>query len=321
MDLADKKLLVVGGGGLIGSHVVDALLETEAREIVVFDNFTRGSEVNLAAARLDPRVQIWPDCGDLLQRDVLARAMEGVDGVFHLAALWLLHCHEYPEAAFEVNVRGSFNIAMAAIEAGVKRLVYSSSASVYGDAEEIPMTEDHPYHNETFYGATKIASEHLIKALGARYGLSWVGLRYMNVYGPRQDYRGAYTAVMHKMIDRIEAGDAPDIYGDGTQTYDFVDVRDVARANLLAMTSEATGFYNVGRGEGTTIAELAEILLRLAGSDQKPRFHEAGTTFVTQRIGATERAERDLGFRWTIGLEDGMAELLEWRRAQNPKKG
>lgn len=320
MDLAGKKLMVIGGAGLIGSHVVDALIETDAAEIQVFDNFTRGSEENLAKALEDPRVTIWPDRGDILQRDVLERAMEGMDGVFHLAALWLLHCHEYPEAAFEVNVRGTFQVAQAALKAGVKRLVYSSSASVYGDALETPMTEDHAYNNETFYGATKIASEHLLKALGARYDLSWVGLRYMNVYGPRQDYRGAYTAVMHKMIDRIEAGDAPKIYGDGSQTYDFVQVRDVARANVLAMQSEAKGYYNVGRGIGTSIAELAELLLELAGSEKKPEFEEAGATFVTQRIGSAEAAERDLGFRWEVDLEEGMRELVEWRRAQAQRK-
>ena len=187
MDIAGKRLLVVGGAGLIGSHVVDELLKTDVREVVIYDNFFRGSMDNLSAALEDPRVSIFPHGGDILHRDILDRAMAGVDGVFHLAALWILQCHEYPETAFEVNVRGTFNVVMAAIRQKVKRVVYSSSASVYGDALEIPMTEDHAYNNFTFYGASKIAGEHFFKSLGHRYGLNWVGLRYMNVYGPRQD--------------------------------------------------------------------------------------------------------------------------------------
>lgn len=321
MDLTGKRLMVIGGGGLIGSHLVDQLLETNAAEIRIYDNFTRGSMENLAGAIRDPRVQIWPDHGDILQQDVLDRAMEGMDGVFHLAALWLLHCHEYPDSAFEVNVRGTFNVAMAAIRQKVKRLVYSSSASVYGDAVETPMAEDHPYNNETLYGATKIAGEHLFRSLGTRYHLDWVGLRYMNVYGPRQDYRGAYVAVMHKMLDRLEEGLPPVVYGDGSQTYDFVHVRDVARANVAAMRADTSGeLYNVGRGIGTSIRELAELLIQLTGSNQKVHFEPSGPTFVTHRIGSTDKAERDLGYRWSIDLEEGMRELVEWRSADRKRR-
>ena len=167
---------MVGGAGLIGSHVVDELLKTRVKEVVVYDNFARGRLDNLQEAFKDPRVSVFPHGGDVLQRDILDKAMEGIDGVFHLAALWILQCHEYPETAFEVNVRGTFNVVMAAIRAKVKRVVFSSSASVYGDAVEIPMTEDHPYNNFTFYGASKIAGEHFFKSLGRRYGLDWVGL-------------------------------------------------------------------------------------------------------------------------------------------------
>lgn len=315
MDLDGARILVVGGAGLIGSHLVDELLKTPVKEVVVYDNFARGSLDNLQEALQDPRVSIFPHGGDILQRDVLDKAMEGIDGVFHLAALWILQCHEYPETAFEVNVRGTFNVVMAAIRAKVKRVVYSSSASVYGDAVEIPMTEDHPYNNFTFYGASKIAGEHFFKSLGHRYGLDWVGLRYMNVYGPRQDYKGAYIAVMHKILDRIERGEPPVVYGDGSQQYDFVHVTDVARANVLAMQAEAGGkCYNVGRGIGTTIKELTELLLRLTGSRLSIRYEPAGLTFVTNRIGCAERAEADLGYRWTIDLEEGMKSLIAWRR-------
>jgi UDP-glucose 4-epimerase len=307
---------VIGGAGLIGSHVVDLLLETDVGEIVIYDNFFRGSMGNIRAALEDPRVSVFPHGGDILQRDILEKAMEGCHGVFHLAALWILQCHEYPDTAFDVNVRGTFNVAMAAIKQKVERVVYSSSASVYGDAIEIPMTEDHAYNNFTFYGASKIAGEHFFKSLGDRYDLDWVGLRYMNVYGPRQDYKGAYIAVMHKILDRIESGASPVVFGDGSQQYDFIHVTDVARSNILAMQAEASGeCYNVGRGIGTSIKDLTELLLRLSDSDLPIEYKDAGLTFVTNRIGCPKKAEEDLGFKWTIDLEEGMRSLIEWRRA------
>ena len=316
MDIKGKRLLVIGGAGLIGSHLVDELVKSEAGEIIVFDNFTRGTRDNLKEALLDPRVSVFSDGGDTQHPDILKKAMAGVDGVFLLAASWLLQCHEYPAAAFEVNVRGTFNVIMAAIEQKVRRVVFSSSASVYGDALVSPMTEDHPYNNFTFYGATKIAGEHFFKSLGARYGLPWVGLRYMNVYGPRQDYRGAYIAVMHKILDRLERGERPQVYGDGRQMYDFVHVVDTARANVLAMQADVSGrCYNVGRGLGTTINDLTELLIRLSGARAEIEYLPAGLTFVTNRIGSPERTERDLGYKWTIGLEEGMKTLIDWRRA------
>jgi len=316
MDLKGKRLMVIGGAGLIGSHVVDELLKEEVAEVVIYDNFFRGTMDNLKQALKDPRVKISPHGGDILNRDILERAMEGVDGVFHLAAVWLLQCHEYPETAFDVNVRGTFNVAMAAIRNKVKRVVYSSSASVYGDAVHTPIDEEHPYNNFTFYGATKIAGEHFFKSLGARYKLDWAGLRYMNVYGPRQDYKAAYTAVMHKVLDRIEAGQRPLVYGDGSQQYDFVHVVDVARANVLAMKAGVSGkCYNVGCGIGTTIKALTELLLRLSGSKLEIQYEPAGLTFVTNRIGCPKAAEKDLGYKWTIDLEAGMRSLIDWRRA------
>jgi UDP-glucose 4-epimerase len=316
MDLNGKRVMVIGGAGLIGSHVVDELLRTDVAEILVYDNFFRGRRDNLRDALSDPRVTIFPHGGDILHSDILRGAMEGIHGVVHLAALWLLQCHEYPRAAFDVNVRGTFNVIEAAIAAGVERVVYSSSASVYGDALEIPMTEEHPYNNFTFYGATKIAGEHMFKSLGDRYGLSWAGLRYMNVYGPRQDYKGAYIAVMMKILDRLEQGLPPIVYGDGSQQYDFIHVVDVARANVAALAADATGkCYNVGRGIGTSIRELTELLLDLTGSDQGIQYEPAGQTFVTNRIGSTEEAERDLDFRWSIDLRPGLESLIEWRGA------
>lgn len=320
MEINGKRFLVIGGAGLIGSHLIDQLIKTDAKEIVIYDNFCRGTMDNLREALKDPRVSIFKHGGDILQTDILEKAMEGVDGVFHLAALWLLQCYEYPRAAFDVNVRGTFNVIESCIKKGVKRVVYSSSASVYGDALEVPMTEEHPYNNFTFYGATKISGEHMFKSMSHRYGINWVGLRYMNVYGPRQDYKGTYIAVMMKILDNLDNGKPPVVYGDGSQQYDFVAVEDVARANICAMRSDASGrCYNIGRGIGTSIKELTELLIGLSKSDQKIKYEPAGLTFVTNRIGSVSAAEKDLGFKWQIDLEEGMKRLIEWRKSQRFK--
>ena len=317
MDIRGKKLLVIGGAGLIGSNLVEELLKEDVAEVCIYDNFCRGTMENLSEALKDKRCNVFPLGGDICQRDILDEAVKGKDGVFLLAALWLLHCHEYPESAFEVNVRGSFNVLQACVRQGIERLVFSSSASVYGDAVVEPMTEDHPYNNWTFYGANKIAVEHMFKSLHKRYGLNGVCLRYMNVYGPRQDYRGTYIAVMMKILDRIDRNEQPVVHGDGSQAYDFIYVKDVARANVCAMKAEVPfGFYNVGRGIKTSIRELADLLLRLAGrKDLEIRYEPGGTTFVTNRVGCPEAAKRDLGFEWTVDLEEGMRSLIEWRNS------
>jgi UDP-glucose 4-epimerase len=316
MDITGKRILVVGGAGLIGSHVVEELLKEEVKEVIVYDNFCRGTQKNLEEALKDPRCRIFEIGGDVLQTDILDAAMKEVDGVIHLAALWLLQCHEFPRAAFDVNIRGTFNVLETCVANNIKRLVYSSSASVYGDAVEEPMTEKHPYNNWTFYGATKIAGEHMLKAYHKRYGLQGVGLRYMNVYGPRQDYKGTYIAVMMKILDRLDQGLPPIVYGDGSQAYDFIYVRDTARANVCALKSDVPfGFYNVGRGIKTSIKELTEIILKITGSELPIYYEPAGQTFVTNRVGDPAAAERDLGFTWSIDLEDGLSRLIEWRKA------
>ncbi len=316
MDIRGKKVLVIGGAGLIGSHVVEELLKEDVQEVVVYDNFCRGTHENLESALKDPRCRIFEVGGDILQTDILKMAMKGVDGVIHLAALWLLQCYEYPRAAFDVNIRGTFNVLETCAANRIKRLVYSSSASVYGDAVEEPMTEDHPYNNWTFYGATKIAGEHMFKSFHRRYGLEGVGLRYMNVYGPRQDYKGTYIAVMMKVLDNIDKGIPPVVFGDGSQAYDFIYVGDVGRANVCALKSDVPfGFYNVGRGIKTSIRELTEILLRLCKSDLPIQYEPAGQTFVTNRVGDPDAATRDLGFTWGVDLEDGLRRLIEWRNA------
>lgn len=321
MELKGKRLLLIGGAGLIGSHTVDELVKEDVAEIRVFDNFTRGSEGNLQEALKDPRVNVFKLGGDILHRDILDAAMQGIDGVFHFAALWLLHCHDYPRSAFEVNIGGTFNVLEACIRNGVKRLVYSSSASVYGDAVEEPMTESHPHNNNNFYGATKIAGEQMCHSLYHRYRgtpqqFDYVGLRYMNVYGARQDYQGAYIAVVMKILDRLDRGLPPVVYGDGSQAYDFIYVSDCGRANVCAMKADTTdSFYNVGMGVRTTIRELAELILEVTGSKLSIQYEPGGTTFVKNRVGCPKKAEAEIGFRAKVGLREGLQKLIEWRNS------
>lgn len=315
-DIKGSKILVVGGAGLIGSHVVEELVKEDVEEITVYDNFCRGTLGNLKDALKDPRVRIYDVGGDITQTDILNSAMKGKDYVFHLAALWLLQCYEYPRSAFDVNIRGTFNVLEACVNNSVKKLVYSSSASVYGDALEIPMTEEHPYNNRTFYGATKIAGEHMCRAFNERYKLDYAGLRYMNVYGARQDYKGTYVAVIMKILDRIDQGLPPIVYGDGSQAYDFIYVSDVARANICALKADVSDrFYNVGMGKKTSIKELCEMVLEITGSDLKIQYEPAGQTFVTNRIGSTEKAEKEINFKAKIELKEGLEKLIEWRKA------
>jgi UDP-glucose 4-epimerase len=316
MNIEGQKFVVIGGAGLIGSHTVDQLLDAGAGEVVIYDNFTRGSMGNLTRALEDPRARVFDLGGDITRTDLLNEALDGASGVFHFAALWLLHCHQFPESAFEVNIRGTFNVLEACVANNVGRLVYSSSASVYGDAVEEPMTEDHPFNNENFYGATKIAGEAMTTAYHHRYGLDAVGLRYMNVYGPRQDYRGAYVAVVMKMLDAIDRGEPLVVHGDGSQAYDFIHVYDCAAANIAAMQADVPhGYYNVGTGRRTSILELAEMLIELTDSPHGIEFKPDGLTFVKNRIGDPTRATADLGFIARTDLRQGLASLIEWRRS------
>ena len=312
MKLDGSKLAVIGGAGLIGSRTVDELLREDVSEIVVFDNFARGTRDNLEGALRDPRVTIIE--GDIGQPIEVRRVLEGADGVFHFAALWLLHCQEHPRDGFDVNLTGTFNVLEACRDAGVQRLVFSSSASVYGDAVEEPMTESHPFNNTTVYGATKIGGEAMATAFHHRDGLGYVGLRYFNVYGPRQDYKGAYVAVIMKMLDCLDRGEAPTVDGDGTQAYDFVSVRDCARANVAAMKAEVVDrYYNVCTGIRTSIGELAAMLIQLTGQQVDIDFRPDEVSFVRNRIGDPAAARLDLAFVAETDLVDGLRELIDWR--------
>ncbi len=318
MDLKDKNILVIGGAGFIGSHVVEELLKTDVAKVVVYDNFARGKSSNVEHCFDDPRCSLYPNGGDIREVDVLKDAMKGMHGVVHLAAMWLLHCKDYPRTAFNVNIEGTFNVLEACVENNIERLVYSSSASVYGDALQVPMTEEHPYNNRNFYGATKISCEAMCHAFHDRYNLNYVGLRYMNVYGPHQDQTAAYTGVVPIMLNKVQEGEAPQINGDGTQAYDFVSVYDVARCNVLALQSDATDEnYNVGTGVQTTIKELCDTILEMKSSDLKVQYHpyreDDARRMVQNRIGCPIKAEKDLGFKYEIDLREGLQRLIDWR--------
>jgi UDP-glucose 4-epimerase len=316
VELAGKRIVVIGGAGLIGSHAVDQLVKEDVAEIVIYDNFVRGTRENLSEAMRDPRVKVFEAGGDINQTDILNAALKGADGVFQFAALWLLQCHDFPRSAFNTNIGGMFNVLEACVANDVKRLVWSSSASVYGDAIQEPMTEDHPFNNKNFYGATKIAGEAMARAFHHRYGLNMVGMRYMNVYGPRQDYQGAYIAVIMRMLDAIDRGEGPTIHGDGSEAFDFVAVEDCALANICAMKADiADENYNVGTGQRTSLKELAEKLLNLTGSNQQISFApRSQATLVRNRIGSPVKAAKEIGFTAQTDLDEGLRRLIEWRR-------
>ena len=317
MKLSGSKVLVTGGAGLIGSHIVDLLTREGVREIVVFDNFVRGRISNLSASLATELVRIVD--GDIRSPLQLATAMDGVDLVFHQAAIRITQCAEEPRLALEVLADGTFNVLEAAVKAGVRKVVAASSASIYGLAEEFPTPETmHPYNNRTLYGAAKTFGEGLLRSYHEMYGLNYVALRYFNVYGPRMDIHGAYTEVLIRWMERIAAGRPPLIFGNGTQTMDFVEAEDIARANLLAAQAPVTDeVFNVASGVETSLNELAGALLRAMGSEMAPQYGpERAVNPVPRRLADIDKAERMLGFRAHVTLDEGLRRLVAWWRQE-----
>ena len=313
--ITGKSFLVTGGAGFIGSAIVDQLLEAGAAEIRVIDNFVRGSRENLASSIRSGKVEIIE--GDIRDAAVVDRTIEGVDYIFHQAALRITRCAEAPREAVDVLIGGSLNVLESAVRHRVKKIVAASSASVYGDPSYLPMDEAHPFNNRTMYGAGKIAMEQILRAYCTSFGLPYLAFRYFNAYGPRMDIAGVYTEVMIRWLDAIEANQPPLIFGDGKQSMDFVFVADIARANLLALQSDLSDeVFNVGTGVQTSLNELCDLLLKLTGSSLKPEYREPRkVNNVQTRRSATEKAEKMLQFKARVSLEQGLQELIDWRRS------
>lgn len=318
MKIDGAEILVTGGAGLIGSTTIDQLLrEHDPARVVVYDNLVRGSRANVERALADPRVEYV--AGDIRDVRALGTAMQGIDAVIHMAALRITACAAEPREGMEVMCTGSFNVVEAARQAGVRKLIAASSASVYGLAETFPTTESHhPYNDDTLYGASKVFLEGLLRSYRSMYGTDYVALRYFNVYGPRMDLDGKYTEVLVRWMDRIAAGEAPLIFGDGSQTMDFVYVDDIARANVLALASDVAGeVFNVASGRETSLAALADALLRVMGSDLRPvHGPERSVNPVSRRLADVDKARRMLGFEARVGLDEGLAQLVQWRLEQ-----
>ncbi|ALD63715.1 NAD-dependent epimerase [Arthrobacter sp. LS16] len=311
--LEGKKFLVTGGAGTIGSEIVDQLLAAGAEQVDILDNLVRGRRGNITEALSSSRVNLIE--GDIADRELVREVTQGKDVVFHQAAIRITQCAEEPRLAVDVMVNGTYNVIEAAVEAKIPKVIAASSASVYGMAEEFPTTErHHPYNNDTLYGAAKTFNEGLLKSFHAMYGLDYTLLRYFNVYGPRMDVHGAYTEVLVRWMERIADGLPPLIFGDGSQTMDFVFSEDIARANLLAAASPIReGIYNVASGTETSLKELAETLLKVMGSDLHIEYGpERSVNSVVRRLADTSAARRDLGFESTVGLEEGLRRLVTW---------
>jgi len=316
MKLEGSKVLVSGGAGHIGSHIVDELLAKNVEKVIVYDNLAEGRVSNL---QNDARIE-------LIRRDIrdyedLSIAMKDVDYVFHTASILLLECRDHPDKAIDINIKGTFNVIKASIDSGVKKVIFSTTGSVYGDPSYLPMDELHPFNSETFYGTTKIAGEHLFRDYYRSHELKYVGLRYFNIYGPRQHYKGAYAQIIPRWVDRIEAGEPLVIHGDGSQTMDMTYVSDVARANVLALESDVTNdFINIGTGESWSILQLAEIMKEISGQDLPFTFIPQDVNLVKRRKCSTEKAKDLIGFEYKIDVRTGLRMYFDWRQ-ELKKKG
>lgn len=313
-DLRGSRVLITGGAGLVGSHIADRLAQERPAEVTILDNFVRGRRENLAqaAATLD-RLTIID--GDITDPGTVREAMAGVDFVFHQAALRITQCAEMPRLALDSLMGGTFNVLEAAVDAGVRKVVAASSASVYGEPSYVPMDEMHPFNNRTLYGACKVGNEQVLRSFNEMYGLPYVALRYFNIYGPRMDAFGVYTEVMIRWLQRLQRHEAPIIFGDGLQTMDFVYIEDVAEANVRAMISDASDdVFNVASGTETSLRQLSRLLCDATGRPGLDPIFEPVRKVnpVSRRLASTEKAYRGIGFTASTSLEEGLAALVAW---------
>ncbi len=311
-SLKQSKALVTGGAGHIGSHVVDSVLAEGASRVVVYDNLAEGNLRNLESALQSGQVEVV--ARDIRDHEDLEAAMKGCDFVFHTASIMLLEARALPRKAIETNVVGTFNVLQAAVRCGVQKVVFSSTGSVYGEPLYLPMDENHPYNNETMYGATKIAGEQFCRNFYREHQLAFVALRYFNVYGPRQHIKGAYAQIVPRWYDLMTNRQSIAIFGDGSQTMDMTYVEDVARANVLAAKADVTeDFFNVGTGMATSVKQVFDYLKELLGYDLEPSYVEQDVNLVKRRQCSTEKAERILGFKPRVTVPEGLINYVQWR--------
>ena len=311
--IKDSTIFVSGGAGFIGSYVIEELLIHQPKKIIILDNLIRGSFENMKGFINDPRIEFIE--GDIRNNELLEKCIEGSDYVFHMAALRINACAANQQEGFEVMIQATFNIANLCLKHKVKKIIYSSTASVYGLAQHFPTPEtDNPYNNQTFYGGAKIWGEQLFRSYKFMHNMDYVALRYFNVYGSRMDTDGKYTEVMIKWLDCIRDNKQPAIYGDGTDSMDFVHVKDIAHANVLALISDVTDeAFNVGDQIETSLSDLLNALLKVNKSQLKPIFKEANSINpVSRRLADISKASKLLGYKPAITLEQGLKELTDW---------
>jgi len=312
MDLSNREIFIIGGAGLIGSHICDLLIKTNVKEVLIYDNLSRGNSSNLEKVLEDKRFSLVN--GDILYGEQLKHFSKGYTDVIHLAAIWLNHCQEFPQEAFQQNLIGTNNVFKICIDNNISNIVFSSSASVYGNPDSDLITEESPYNNTTFYGATKIAGEHLLKAYCNKYNINGTALRYFNVYGPRQDYQGAYISVVTKMVDAALSGNPLVIYGNGKQSFDFIYVKDIARANLAALQLDVGfNYFNVCTGKTISILEIAKTICEICEIEENFEYKEHNFP-VSFRRGCPIKASKGLSFLAQTDLKEGLTNLINWIR-------
>lgn len=321
-NLKNSRILVTGGAGLVGSHIIDQLLKKDVAEVVVVDDFSRGTIQNLEAAINSNKVKICRV--DIRDAAALDELFKGIDYCFHMAAIRITQCAQNPKEALEVMINGTFNVIESCLRHKVNKLVAASSASIYGMADSFPTHEHHhPYNNRTLYGGFKTANEQMYRAFFDMKALNYVALRYFNIYGPRMDTHGKYTEVLIRWVHLLKEGKPPLIYGDGSQTMDFIHVEDVARANILALESEVSDqVFNIASAKEVSLKQLCETLMEAMAVNIHPEFisipDDRKKVEVVRRLADVSKAKKLIGFEASITLNEGLKDLVSWLSGLNP---